>query len=143
VSGSDIETQEFLLASDPTTSQHFWNRHPTRIVLDRTGFRVEWGPTRSSTLRWDDPNLWFLLTDWREAVAHPQGWILGGSVRQIPFELNIMPPGTIILIPAGAFLALTEAARSAGLLARDAKPSRHRPPNAHATVYSRRPTKWG
>jgi len=135
-----IRAQTFDLATGVPTGGRFWHRPPTRVALDSDGVRVDYGPSRSRFLRWDDPKLQFALLDFREASHNRPPWVR----RPKRFEFRYRPElGTsAFAIPEEAFQAVSDAARSVGLIRGPSVVGGGIPAGTKVFHYARRPLRW-
>jgi hypothetical protein len=135
-----IHSETFVLATDPAEPHHFWTRRPTRLSIDASGVRVDYGPSKSRILSWDDPGLQFALLDYREAPRNRPPWVR----RPKQFEFRFRPElGTSgFAIPERAYRALSAAAPAAGLLLGPAITGGGIPAGTKVHIYARRPRRW-
>jgi hypothetical protein len=108
-----IPPQTFDLASDGAPPGRFGSRRPRRISLDDEAIRIDYSPTRARILRWDDAKFQFALLDFRESVHNRPPWVR--APKQFEFRFRPEFGLSAFSIPEGAFVALSQAARSQGL----------------------------
>jgi len=140
VNPSPIRLQTFELATKSSTGQHFWNRLPTRLTIDRDGIRIEYSPSKSRVLRWDDPKLQFALLDFREAPHNRPPWVR--HAKQLEFRYRPEFVMSSFAIPEEVFQALSAAARSAGLILGPSVTGGGIPAGTTVRHYARTPPRW-
>jgi hypothetical protein len=104
------------------------------------GIRVDYGPARFRVLRWDNPRLQFALLDFRESARNRPPWVR----RPKRFEFRFRPElGTsAFAISEEAFQALSDAARSVGLLLGPSVVGAGIPSGTKVSHYARKPLRW-
>jgi len=134
------EPHTFELAPDSSADQHFWKRLPTRLTIDESEIRIDYGPTKARVLRWDEPKLQFALLDYREASHNRPPWVR----RPKKFEFRYRPElnFSAFAIPEEAYHALTAAAHSTGLILGPSVVGGGIPAGTKVRHYARRPPRW-
>jgi len=132
--------QSFELGAGATVRQHVWRRNATRVTLDREGIRVDYGPSASRVLRWDDPKLQFALLDFREAEHNQPPWVRRPKQFEFRFRPELGMSG--FAIPEVLFRALMAAAGSAGLLLGPGMTGGGIPAGTKVYHYARRRPRW-
>ena len=112
VMSDSILPQTFdLVSSNPR--QHFWSHPPIRLTIDGTGIRVDFGPERSKTQRWDDPKFQFALLDYRVAMVQNPRFVFTPTLFEFRFD---PPPPIRFYLSEEAFQALSTVAEARGLI---------------------------
>jgi hypothetical protein len=137
---SAIRPQTFELAADGSAAHRFWKRYPTRLVIDSSGIRVDYGPSKSRILRWDEPKLQFALLDFREVPHNRPPWVRHPK----RFEFRYRPELGIaaFAIPEQVYQALSAAAQSAGLILGPSVTGGGIPAGTKVYHYARKPPRW-
>jgi hypothetical protein len=135
-----ITAGSFDLTPPGGSRQGFWGRfRATRVTIDDSGIRFDYGPSKSRKLSWNDPNLRFTLMDFREPVKTASAWTLPPGARGMPFQFRFGHPYSgATPISEAAFSALTAAARSAGLVMVEGGNLRGVPSGSLVFVYGRK-----
>jgi hypothetical protein len=116
----------------------FADEYATRLTVDQTGIRVDYGPKKSDLLQWDDPKFQFVLLDFRQVIQnHP---VLDRNAP--PFQFRYSPEGKAFAIPEAAFDALNGIAQSAGLIRHPSQQGRTIPAGTKMFHWARSPVRW-
>jgi len=140
VNPSAIGPQTFELATDGSTGRHFWHRLPTRLTIDGNGIRIDYSPSKSRILRWDDPKLQYALLDFREAPHNRPPWVR--HPKQLEFRYRPEFVISAFAIPEEVYQALSAAARSAGLILGPSVTGGGIPAGTKVHHYARKPPRW-
>jgi hypothetical protein len=135
-----IRAQTFELTVDRSQVQHFWDRHPTRVAIDSDGIRIDYGPSKSRVLRWEDPRLQFALLDYREAPHNRPPWVR--FPKQFEFRFRPELGVSSFAIPEPVYRALAAAAQSAGLALGPSATGGGIPAGTKILHYARRRLRW-
>ncbi len=135
-----IRPQSYDLVTAGSADRHFWHRPPTRLSLGPEGIRIDYGPTRSRVLRWDNPRFQFALLDFREAKHNRPPWVRHPK----RFEFRYRPElGTsAFAISEEAFEVLSDAAHSVGLILGPSVVGAGIPAGTKVSHYARKPLRW-
>ena len=140
VTSGPIRAQAFELALDDAVVRHFWSRVPSELTIDGSGIRIDYGPSKSRVLLWNSPKLQFALLDFRESIHNSPPWVR----RPKRFEFRYRPELGLSAfpIPEEAYRALTDAARSAGLILGPSTVGAGIPAGTKVHHFARRPPRW-
>jgi hypothetical protein len=61
---------------------------PTLATLDEEGLRLNWGPAKQRTYRWENSRWWFALLDWREQMRSDPNLRVNGPFSMTRVGIN-------------------------------------------------------
>jgi hypothetical protein len=131
----DLVSQEW---ASQASSGPFAPGYATRLTLDQTGIRIDYGPQQSDLLQWNDPKFQFVILDFREVIQKSPR--LHGNMP--PFAFRYSPEGKVFAIPEPAFEALNGIAQSAGLVRHPSQLGRGIPFGTKMFHWARSPVRW-